>query len=268
MNTDSDYQQKQRIQADQYQAPYHWGSEKKVDAYRYKRMSDLLARLVAKHARSLGSKVIAVLDFGCGDGYGTYLIGTQLRARGIEADMYGLDVEETAIEWANQMTRQAGGLPIQFSVGDIELGVDLVKRTSKPIVLIMREVIEHLPEDAIDSIIQHINSTIPTAVLIVSVPSTNSPTEKKHFRHYTEQSLKETLARNNYITETLTGFGFRPARFYKRLLRMKMRLNRKQRFWWLMNPCWRVIRPGWAITLVAVAKSAVNHAALDQEPRA
>jgi hypothetical protein len=121
------------------------------------------------------------------------------------------------------------------------------------VVVLMREVIEHLPENDIDEILQYTGAKIPRAKILISVPSVNSPTEEKHFRHYAEHSLRETLRRNGYDPVTVTGFGFRPAAFYWLLKRTKALLNKNPRLWWLMNPLWRAVKPEWAITLVAVA---------------
>jgi xanthine/CO dehydrogenase XdhC/CoxF family maturation factor len=176
-----------------------------------------------------------------------------LQDRGVAATVYGVDVEESAIKWANELTREERSLALEFRVGDIGSGVDLISDKPGVVVVLMREVIEHLPEGDIDEILRHAREAVPRAKVMISVPSVNSPTEEKHFRHYTESSLRETLDRNGYRTVALTGFGFRPAALYWFLKRTKALLNRRPRFWWLLNPLWRAVKPEWAITLVAMA---------------
>ena len=90
----------------------------------------------------------------------------------------------------------------------------------------MREVLEHLPEDEIDRILGAFRTRIPKAELVVSVPSNNSPIEKKHFRHYTAETLAQTLERNGYGCAVVTGYGFRPRALFRPLRFAKKILNK------------------------------------------
>jgi len=253
MKTDASYIKKQRIQAGQYKLPYHWSGAKKVEARRYHKMTGVLVDSLLQLLSATADNEITLLDFGCGDGYGAYLIAKLLEERGVKARIYGVDVEAVAIDWAIKLTGDERSLSLEFMVGDIRSGVDLIRDKPGMMVVLMREVIEHLPENDIDEILRYTGETLPKAKILISVPSVNSPTEEKHFRHYTENSLRETLRRNGYDPVSVSGFGFRPIAFYWVLKRTKALLNRKPWLWWLMNPLWRVVRPEWAITLVAMA---------------
>jgi 2-polyprenyl-3-methyl-5-hydroxy-6-metoxy-1,4-benzoquinol methylase len=181
---------KHEIQAAQYRTAYHWDTGKAVEFYRYGQITAMMVEQIT--SRSYGSK-IHVLDVGCGDGRATFLVWSALRAAGHTCRVTGRDISEDAIHWARERTYDSVDETLQFSVGGVEDGIDRLNATGDQPFLIMRELLEHLPDDQVDQALRAIAARCPTAILCVSVPSSNSPVEEKHFRHYDEQSLRDTF---------------------------------------------------------------------------
>ncbi len=256
MAIEDPYSDKQAIQAAQYRTAYHWSRNKRVEAERYARMTRLIADLAIEAGHVPGKGRVNVLDFGCGDGRGAFLFWSDLRNRGLDVRLVGVDIAEEAVDWAKRMTADFADDSLQFCHGTIKDGLAVLGGDGVPTIVVMREVIEHWPEAEIDRVLSLLRQSRPYCTLLVSVPSTNSPTEKKHFRHYTAERLRETLERNGFETQLVTGFGFRPAPLYRSLRRLKSVLNRIPVFWRLLNPTWRIISPRWAITVLASARPA------------
>ena len=244
----SSYADKQRIQAAQYQAAYHWDARKPVEHHRYEQMTQMLVGEITGRMRE---PAVRVLDFGCGDGRSTYGVWSALRQAGHACRVIGVDVSHEAIEWARERTREAADETLEFSTGKVEDGLARLEAADGQPFVVMREVIEHLPEEDIDHAFQAIATRLPSVTLVVSVPSSNSPVEEKHFRHYDAESLRATFERNPFACEPVAGFGFRPRALYRPLRKLKSRLNRTRGLWRGFNWLWRPVRPSLAMTLVA-----------------
>jgi 2-polyprenyl-3-methyl-5-hydroxy-6-metoxy-1,4-benzoquinol methylase len=246
-----DYTAKQAIQSAQYADAYHWSPGRPVDAQRYRRMTALLAEMVMRSASESPGKIVTILDVGCGDGYGSFLLWNDLRRHAFDVRLIGVDVDENAIRWARRKTSAVRASGMSFLAGTVDDGLALLNDSSPFLVVMLREVIEHLPEQMIDNIFSCLRGQVAPCMLIVSVPSVNSPVEKKHFRHYTEDILRETFRRNGWLCDQVLGFGFRPRRLYTSLRLLKGCLNRTPVLWRMLNPTWRCVSPELAITLIA-----------------
>jgi hypothetical protein len=167
--------------------------------------------------------------------------------------VWGFDVSERAVTWAREQTRGKADSSLQFHLGDVSDMLRDLPATAVRAFVVMREVIEHLPEEEIDRVLGLLRTQLPGTDLVISVPSTNSPTDAKHFRPYTPDSLVQTLRRNGYDCGQVIGYGFRPKYTFKLLKTLKGHLNRSRLFWWILNPAWRRVRPAWEITLAVRA---------------
>lgn len=244
-----DYSSKQAIQDAQYASAYHWDQKKRVETYRYEKMTDLFVNLIEEN---LKNENIRLLDFGCGDGRSTFLIWSALRAKGFACQAIGVDISGDAINWAKQMTESVGEPSLGYIHGSLRDGVEALAEGKGRVFVVMREVIEHLPDSEIDTIFQSISSCVPDAAIIISVPSTNSPTEKKHFRHYDSNDLRYVFRRNGFRCDKIIGFGFRPALLYSTLHKLKARLNKSRYLWRATKWMWRTHPRIWAITLISI----------------
>lgn len=250
---DGEYESKQLIQEGQYREAYHWRDTKTVEGDRYSRLSRLLADSVSQLADVKASRRVSICDFGCGDGNGSYQLWRILAQRQFGVTLVGADISEQAIAWASQQTRPVRDRGIDFLVGDINKALQALPDDGSPRVIVMREVIEHLPEDVLDRILSTVRQKEPSIPLLITTPSTNSPVTRKHFRHYSPTYLASTLERNGFQILTMNGFGLRPRPLYKPLSRIKRLLNKLPLVWWVMSPFWRAWPPRVAITLVCVA---------------
>jgi 2-polyprenyl-3-methyl-5-hydroxy-6-metoxy-1,4-benzoquinol methylase len=246
----SDYSAKQKIQNSQYKEPYHWLSKKRVDSFRYQKLTQLIVKLICEIDTVNKSQNISICDFGCGDGRSAYLIWDSLNNDGIKSNIIGVDISEDAIEWARKMTRDLNTTGLDFIVGDIKTALLRLQETAGPIIIIMREVIEHLQETEIDKLISQIKDNAESGHIIVTTPSVNSPVEKKHIRHYSVQTLNNTMTRNGLKVTKILGFGFRPRLLYYPLMNLKRIFNTLPFVWRIMNRTWKVVSPDMAITLV------------------
>lgn len=175
-------------QENSYRFPYHWlpafdddvvtPSRSIAWAFRYHDRILQLTDII----RSAGAR--EVLDVGCGDGR----IAFEIRAR-TSAAVTGIDLAPQAIELARAMCYERDG--IRFEVGRVE---DLPKSRQFD-AIIFTEVLEHVPDDDIRPLITSIAAHLaPDGVLAITVPTTNTPTDKKHERHYTKELLALHLA--------------------------------------------------------------------------
>ncbi len=168
---------KGRIQAQQYDFPYHHLVDLEearfgrsvgfgLDYYTY--MRHVLDR-VRRYATD------TVLDIGCGDGFLLCQVGRDPSLRHVQAT--GLDLDGRAIKFAQAF---AHGMPnVHFFARD-------VATHDKPSNLItLVETLEHIPDSIMPTFLHHVDRLLtPGGIVIASVPSTTRPTLAKHFRHY------------------------------------------------------------------------------------
>ncbi|MCK4305183.1 MAG: class I SAM-dependent methyltransferase [Candidatus Eisenbacteria sp.] len=287
MHSHSQYTAKQVIQEAEYAAAYHWSKRKRLEWTRYWRLTNLLADLISGIDSVRARSSVSICDFGCGDGRGSYELWQILNSRGFKTSLVGVDRSQDAIAWAKAKTgskpsdshssadtgggrvlsqaadtdgapqaRPDGGC-LSFRVADIDEALRALPDDGSPPVVVMREVIEHLSEDEIDTVLTTIRRRAPSACLLVTTPSTNSPVEAKHFRHYTPESLSLTMERNSFAVTRMLGYAFRPSALFRPLQRAKGILDRLPLLWRLMNVAWRTVPPGVAITLVCMAAPSV-----------
>jgi SAM-dependent methyltransferase len=122
-------------------------------------------------------KAQSVLDVGCGDGRLLNML------KGKVPCLAGVDVLEQAILFA-----RAFNPDLEFFVGD----VSLVPGEFQVITLI--EVMEHIPDGEYPEFINKVvEKTLPGGRLVVSVPTTNMPLNRKHYRHYNLPLLQKHL---------------------------------------------------------------------------
>ena len=56
------------------------------------------------------------------------------------------------------------------------------------------ETLEHVPDNEIEDLVMSLSAKVSEkGILIVCVPTVNRPLRKKHYRHYTEELLREVL---------------------------------------------------------------------------
>lgn len=170
------------IQEQQYAFPYHYIPHltETGAARRYRALGWGFEYLCYQHhivERVRELSPAAVLEVGCGDGYFIGALG-----QGVP-DRVGADLSERAIGFA-----RAFHPDVSFYAGDaadIEQIFDVVTAI---------EVLEHIPDDGVRAFLKVLfQRTRPGGHVLVSVPSTVLPLNKKHFRHYSADLLRSQI---------------------------------------------------------------------------
>jgi 2-polyprenyl-3-methyl-5-hydroxy-6-metoxy-1,4-benzoquinol methylase len=119
----------------------------------------------------------SVLEVGCGDGYFIGNLPTSIPIR------VGVDVSSKAIAFAKA-----------FHPNCVFYDFDAEKIEDKFDVVIVIEVLEHIPDDELSFFFQTLSKKVKQeGKIIVSVPTTVVPLNNKHYRHYTIELFENQL---------------------------------------------------------------------------
>jgi SAM-dependent methyltransferase len=120
----------------------------------------------------------SICDIGCGDGRLLHMVKSFIPR------VTGIDLSERAIAFARAFNPE-----VEVLCGDI---ADLSQQYDA---IALVEVLEHIPDQQITAFVNHVASLVArNGFLIVTVPTVNVPLNKKHYRHYDVQVLRDTLA--------------------------------------------------------------------------
>jgi SAM-dependent methyltransferase len=120
----------------------------------------------------------SLCDVGCGDGRLVNL------ASAFVPRVVGVDVSERAVAFARAFN--PGARIVCQDVSEVGGNFDVVT---------LIEVLEHVPSESMGDFIRAVADRVRTGGhLIVTVPSKNVPTSKKHYRHYDLDRLVDTLS--------------------------------------------------------------------------
>ncbi|HRH24013.1 MAG TPA: class I SAM-dependent methyltransferase [Candidatus Paceibacterota bacterium] len=170
---------RETIQEDEYEFPYHhipthapfaqsrllfWGYE--YEAY----LEEILAVLEGMSFKSL-------IDIGCGDGR---LLSELVKSS--NARLVGTDFSEKALAFARAFS---ASVEFQRDIPD--------KETFDVLTLI--EVLEHIPPEEIPTFLNTLRGAlVPGGKGVITVPSVALPVNRKHYQHFSAESLTETLS--------------------------------------------------------------------------
>lgn len=179
---------KSEMQEEEYVFPYHYLATLKVNTpFIYKRLSWGFEYLTyIEFIRSYIEEEInprTMLDIGCGDGY---LINVLSYSK--DNEFIGVDLSEKAIKFAKAFSN---GYEFEcIDVFDLDQKFDLVT---------LIEVLEHIPDNRLDSFIKESFSKVKKGgYMIISVPTTVDIVHKKHYRHYDESLLKQQISLSDF----------------------------------------------------------------------
>ena len=164
------------IQNNQYEFPYHYLSFmenntpqiKRTLSWGYEYLSYM--KVVLDEIKKLNPK--SILDVGCGDGY-------LLNNLDLNCEKYGVDLSQKAILFAQAFSKDT---KFEYKdIFDIDEKFDLVS---------LIEVLEHIPDEVVPTFMQRtLNLVAEGGYFVISVPTTVTPVNKKHYRHYDENLL-------------------------------------------------------------------------------
>ena len=171
-----------QVQDALYNMPYHYFPTVDGDAVRLHQALpwglEYLTYMVHVVELIRMSRPGSLLDVGCGDGRLEHML------RGVVPIMKGIDLSERAIAFARAFNPDIEFEPIDISA---------IKDKYAAITLI--EVLEHVPDSDLTRLVQNVAPCLEQeGFLLVTVPTTNLPLNRKHYRHYTLELLTDTLA--------------------------------------------------------------------------
>ena len=205
-----------QLQDDEYIFPYHYltSLDNSVPTI-YKRLSwgyeyityiDFIHKYIEQKL-----KPDTMLDIGCGDGYliNSFDYDTSKSYKGI-------DLSERAIGFAKA-----------FSDGHDFECIDLFKINAKFNVVCLIEVLEHIPDDILQTFIAEAFSKVEIGGhMIIAVPTTVDNVHKKHYRHYDESLLKNQCDLYNFeLIEQVRLY--KKSSILERLIKFSQRRNSK-----------------------------------------
>ena len=172
--------EQQKIQEDEYDYPYHYigkystgFSHFVIDEWAINYVSTI--EYLIDLTKGLSPKV--VLDLGCGDGRLTMELQRALK----RSKIIGVDYSDKAINLAKDLNPNCYFLKKNILRESLTIKSDLV---------ILMEVIEHIPINDLKKFIEKIYSLLkPGGCLILTVPHKNKTLEKKHFQHFDSKSI-------------------------------------------------------------------------------
>ena len=123
-----------------------------------------------------------ILDAGCGDG--RFL--SELKNKGAK-NLYGVDYSESALSFAKLF------LPdVKFTNADL---ANLPYEDNFFDYIFLIETLEHIHPEKTNNVLKELKRVLkPSGRLIVTVPSVLVPLNKKHYRHFSEKTLRDCLA--------------------------------------------------------------------------
>ncbi len=175
-------QKKFQIQDSLYEFPYHY-----IPHFDKNGIPTLLRKLnwgfdYLCYQKHIHEKVVAmnpqsVLEVGCGDGYFVGGLPSNVPVR------VGVDLSSKAVAFAKAFHPDCTFY--DQDVSTLEDTFDIVAAI---------EVIEHIPEEDLPDFFHALYERVnDNGKIIISVPTTVVPLNKKHFRHYTIELLKKQL---------------------------------------------------------------------------
>lgn len=170
------------LQDAQYEFPYHYlphlagGHARRTRSLRWGREYLCYLLYLADRVRALAPA--SLLDVGCGDGRLLSILVEHV------AECHGVDLSTSAIRFARAFVPKA-----HFA----ERAADSLERTFDVVTAI--EVLEHIPDDGVAAFLRTLAARCrPGGTVLLSVPTTNVPLNRKHYRHYDEALLRQQLA--------------------------------------------------------------------------
>lgn len=205
-----------QLQDDEYVFPYHYltSLENSVPTI-YKRLSwgyEYITYINFIHTYiDQRLKPITMLDIGCGDGY---LINS-------------FDYDSCKSYKGIDLSKRAVGFAKAFSNGYEFESIDLFKINEKFNVVCLVEVLEHIPDNILQSFIYEAFSKVEVGGhMIISVPTTVDKVHKKHYRHYDESLLHEQCNQNNFTLVKEVRL-YKKSNILERLIKFSQRSNSK-----------------------------------------
>ena len=174
-------------QENSYHIPYHYGSLISKEDMLNNFSQHARYQNVIKRIKEFKNNSIKVLDIGCGDGRFAYDLSK-------EED---LKIEYTGIDYSNNALNFAKVFNPHYRFINIDLSKFSLDSKNKFDVIVLIEVIEHIQPERLNDFLTNVSLLLKEdGITIITCPSKNIRIPKKHYQHFTEHSLRETLAKH------------------------------------------------------------------------
>ena len=155
------------------------------------------------------------MDYGCGDGGFVYALIRSGKFGHVRFE--GIDIDERAIQWADLFGKDMPN--VRYQCADLN---NLQAETYDSGSLV--EVFEHIPPIEADGFARAVAHSLKVgALLFVTVPSTEKPVGKKHYRHFDFETLQAGFAAHFDVVECV---GFERSSWLGKLLKTAMMRSR------------------------------------------
>jgi cyclopropane fatty-acyl-phospholipid synthase-like methyltransferase len=109
----------------------------------------------------------------------------ELLRRKPERDYTGVDISERALSFARAFNPN-----VDFHVHNLSEG----PAGKQYDICVSVEVIEHIPPELVGAYVEHVaGSLVAGGQFVLTTPTTNQPTHRKHYQHFTLDALREHL---------------------------------------------------------------------------
>jgi cyclopropane fatty-acyl-phospholipid synthase-like methyltransferase len=150
---------------------------------------NMAASLIPADAKTLA-------DLGCGDGRSTAFF----KDARPELRMIGFDYSDQAIQLSKIMSASR---QIEWRTWDVSVPL---QQTEKFDAVTAIEMFEHLPIDTLQTALKNVRDILnPGGCLILTVPSTNVPLNKKHYQHFDATGLTSILKEAGFSDVSVQG---------------------------------------------------------------
>jgi len=170
------------IQDAEYDFPYHylpWFNNKRVFRS-HKHLAwglEYMAYMSFVEQRILDNKPDTLLDIGCGDGRLVQMV------KGIVPRISGVDLSKRAIAFARAFNPE-----VTFRCEDIAS----IQETYDWLTL--SQILEHIQDEEMSRFLSQVARLVrDNGRVLVTVPTVNYPSHRKHYRHYDLDSLRNTV---------------------------------------------------------------------------
>ena len=151
------------------------------------------------------------LDVGCGDGALIHFLQPLHK----DVTLVGTDYDHKALEWARLFNQG-----IEFVQSDLVANHEvLTKEVEAFDTISLVEVAEHIDPKILPAFMANVASLLkPSGRLLLTVPHANVRVSKKHFQHFTFQSIQQVLPKSLQVEE-IGSFDYLPT-YLKLLVRL------------------------------------------------
>lgn len=164
-----------------------------------------LQRQLLERGSEADKRGFRFVDFGCGDGRLVGELENDLRYSAVR--FFGVDSDPDALMWAGRLA----GNPSRFHQSVDDLDTDFADAAS------LIEVLEHIEIEEVAPFLHSVSKVLkPDAKLLLTVPSSEKPTNPKHVRHFDYKSLEKAVWPH---FEVVSRYGFDKVDWETRVIR-------------------------------------------------